>query len=107
MAAASVQPVPWVFLVAIRAAAKRTAAVAVTRRSTLSAPLPWPPFISTARAPEGEQALGLAHHLVFGRSRRRVEQRRRLRQIRRHHHGQRDKFRAQRLDRIRRKQAVA
>ena len=37
MAAASVQPVPCVFLVAMRAAAKRTVAVAVTRRSALSA----------------------------------------------------------------------
>src|SRR5262249_15061302 len=36
----SVQPVPWVFWVAMRSAARRTNAVGSIRRSTLSAPLP-------------------------------------------------------------------
>src|SRR5262249_48103763 len=36
----SVQPVPWVFWVAMRSAARRTNALGSIRRSTLSAPLP-------------------------------------------------------------------
>ena len=52
MAAERVQPVPWVFSVAIRGAARvRRAPSAVTRWSMLSRPCPWPPLIRTARAP--------------------------------------------------------
>ena len=47
----SVQPVPWVFLVTMRLADRRTTSPCPISRSTLSSPLPWPPLIRTLRAP--------------------------------------------------------
>ncbi len=51
MADDSVQPVPWVLRVAMRGTASRVTDAPSNRKSVLTAPVPWPPLISTALAP--------------------------------------------------------
>ena len=51
MAEASVQPVPWVLRLTMRASSKRSNLPSWNSRSTTRSPSRWPPFISTAPAP--------------------------------------------------------
>ena len=60
MADANVQPVPWVWRVAIRSTSKRTSSSRVTRRSTSRSPSRCPPFISTALAPMASRSCAAA-----------------------------------------------
>ena len=77
----SVQPVPCVFAVSMRSAARRATASARPAGRRFPAPCAWPPLISTALRAEREQPLGLLAHLGFVARQRPIEQRGGLGQV--------------------------
>ena len=99
MADDSVQPEPWVFLVAMRGAGKPQHFAGLEEKIDAFRAAAMAAFDEHRTGPQAEQLLRLRAHLVFVAGRRGIEQHRGLRQIGRHHARACDQF-AQPAERI-------
>ena len=107
MADESEQPVPWVFLVAMRGAASAIVPLLADEIIDALGALPVPALDQHRPASHRQQSLALAFDGGFARRDRFVEQGGGLRQVRRDQRSQRNELCAQGVDGFGRQQAIA